>query len=428
MSTFSKVSQLSTILFIILIILAIAAQKPAYAQINSTPLTSQANSPDRKADSTVKEIDAIDLARKVFRIKTPAKDSVKYVPGKVYVSAIPGVGYAILTGFTAVTTGNFAFYTGSSTNENISAIQANLEYSQNNQFIPYIISNIWTKDNKYNILGDYRYFKYSMYTYGLGGNSPTDNPDYFYYNFVRIYQMVLKQVFPDLLIGPGYNLDYHWDIAEDPAFANLIPKSENDYYRYGSPSTTISSGLSVNLLYDTRRNQINPIGGSSYVNVIFRDNFQFMGSDQNWSSLYADFRKYIEWPRGSKNILALWNYEWLTTSGKPPYFDLPSTGWDTYQNAGREYIQGRYRGLDYLYMEAEYRFNISRNRMFGAAFFANIESASDWPSNSFKTFVPGGGATLRIKVNKHSDTFFVVGYGWGVNGQSGLCFNLGEYF
>ncbi|MFX6751336.1 hypothetical protein ABTH43_19640, partial [Acinetobacter baumannii] len=84
-------------------------------------------------------------------------------------------------------------------------------------------------------------------------------------------------------------------------------------------------------------------------------------SDNNWQSLLIDARKYAHFPKGSKNTLAFWTYDWFTISGKPPYLNLVSTASDTYLNMGRGYIQGRFRGENLLYMESEYRFGISRN-------------------------------------------------------------------
>jgi hypothetical protein len=127
-------------------------------------------------------------------------------------------------------------------------------------------------------------------------------------------------------------------------------------------------------------------------------------------------------------VLAIWSYDWLTLSGKPPYLDLPATGWDTYNNTGRGYIQGRFRSENMLYLEAEYRFVISRNGLFGGVAFANVQSFSDYPSREFSKLWPAAGAGLRIKVNKHSDTNIAIDYGIGVDGSKGFFVNLGEVF
>ena len=130
--------------------------------------------------------------------------------------------------------------------------------------------------------------------------------------------------------------------------------------QYGYSTTEKASGLSFIAKYDSRRNPINPQKGI-YASVLFQPKFKFMGSDANWQSLLLEFRTYIPFPRGSRNILAFWSYNWFTLGGTPPYLLLPSTAWDEFSNTGRGYIQGRFRSLNMIDQEAEYRFVVSRN-------------------------------------------------------------------
>jgi hypothetical protein len=129
-----------------------------------------------------------------------------------------------------------------------------------------------------------------------------------------------------------------------------------------------------------------------------------------------------------RHILAFWNYEYLTLSGNLPYQVLPSTGWDTYGNTGRGYIQSRFRGTNMLYMESEYRFPLSRNGLFGGVVFANVQSFTEPTSNRFEVALRGGGIGFRLKLNKHSDTNVAIDYAWGVNHSRGFFVNLGEVF
>ncbi len=145
-------------------------------------------------------------------------------------------------------------------------------------------------------------------------------------------------------------------------------------------------------------------------------------------SLLIDLRHYIPWPRNSENILAFWSYNWLTLGGDPPYLDLPSTGWDTYGNTGEGYIQGRFRSKNMLFVEAEYRFKVTSNGLFGGVVFANAQSFTEWPSNTFQTIAPAAGLGLRVKFNKYSRTNIAIDYGFGQNGSQGVFVNLGEVF
>jgi outer membrane translocation and assembly module TamA len=127
-------------------------------------------------------------------------------------------------------------------------------------------------------------------------------------------------------------------------------------------------------------------------------------------------------------LLALWSYNWLTFDANAPYLDMPSTGWDTYSNTGRGYIQSRFRGKNMLYFEAEYRFPILRNGFLSGVVFANAQSFTDYPSNRFTTIAPAAGGGLRFKLNKHSGANLCLDYALGLNGSNGLSVNIGEVF
>ena len=342
---------------------------------------------------------------------------------KLHVSGSPAIEYSTQTGLAFNTTFNFAFYTSTHPEQNISSVLVAPAYTQKQQIIIPAQLSIWSKDNKYNFIGDWRFMKYPEDTYGLGGYSQYNNGYKLNYNYVRFYQFVVKTIGKDLYAGIGYQLDNHWNIHELAVPAGYI----TDFQKYGFNSSSRSSGLSVDFLYDNRRNSINPEGGF-YSNIVLRQNMQWIGSDQNWTGLLIDVRKFIRLSPHSKNILAFWSYNWLTLSGHPPYLDLPSNGWDTYGNTGRGYPQSRFRSNNMIDLETEYRFAISRNGLIGGVVFANAETYSEVSNNSFQVIQPGYGAGLRLKFNKFSRTNICIDYGFGAHGSSGLFLNLGEVF
>ena len=118
--------------------------------------------------------------------------------------------------------------------------------------------------------------------------------------------------------------------------------------------------------------------------------------------------------------MAFWSWNEFTYGGKVPYFDLPSVGWDEYSNTGRGFIQGRFRGIDIIYLEGEYRFDILRNGLIGGVVFCNGESVPNYPSGSFTAIHVGKGIGLRIKMNKYSDTNLCIDYGIGDGGSRGF--------
>lgn len=351
--------------------------------------------------------------------KKKGKEIKKEVPKKVLFSFVPAIGYTLSTGFVGLLSANAAFYLSDTATTNISSMSTSFNYSQYHQITVPVQANIWTKDNGFNIIIDWRYFKYPQDTYGLGAHSLESNADKINYSHIRLHQSVLKKIAGAFYLGAGFMLDKRWKIIEEG--------SNEDVSAYGLSNKSVSSGFLVNVLYDSRKNSINPRGGF-YANMRYRDNLTFLGSNTNWQSLVLEFRKYINFPAGSRNTLALWNLNWLTLTGKPPYLDLPSTSWDPSNNTGRGYIQGRFRSPDMLYFETEYRFALTQDGLLGGVVFGNAQSFSNWPSAKFDRIIPGAGLGLRIKVNKASRTNIAIDYGFGVKGSHGLFVNLGEVF
>lgn len=294
-------------------------------------------------------------------------------------------------------------------------------------------SNIWLNKNRINLLGDWRYYLYPTTTYGLGGQTSLANNNLVNYSFVRIYEQASKRFLPNFYIGLGYGIDWHFDMS-----VKNTSGSGTDFQNYNhNRKRTISSSPILNITYDSRDNINNPHRGN-YANIVMHSNLKILGSNRTWQSLQIDLRKFIRLSHNGRHTLALWSYNWFTFGGKAPYFDLPSTGWDTYSNTGRGYIQSRLRGTSLVYVETEYRYTITKNGLFGGVIFANAESVADYnpavinPTNlfatKFTTILPAAGLGIRIKINKVSRVNFALDYGWGVGGSHGFFFNLSEVF
>ncbi len=373
------------------------------------------------------QLDLVDLGRSFLQgYHTRRIDTLQQKEGKLHISALPVAGYTLQTGFAGVLSSNFAFYASQQGETNLSTILTSVTYSQYHQVIFPIQADIWTKGNRYNIITDWRFLHYPSLTYGLGGNTPADSADNIDYGYLRLHQAILRTLGKDFYGGLGYDLDYFWNIRE------LEPSNQKPtgFETYGWTKNAVASGLSLHLLYDSRRNPINPEKGN-YLSLIYRPNFTLLGSDNNWASLVMDARKFIPFPKdnGNHNVLALWSYDWFTLgSGRPPYLLLPSTGWDPYSNTGRGYIQGRYRSLNMLYLESEYRFGITGNGLLGGVAFVNAQTFTEPDTDRYAYVQPGYGMGLRISLNKFSRTNLCIDYGWGSHGSRGFFVNLGEVF
>jgi hypothetical protein len=332
-------------------------------------------------------------------------------------------GYALVTGLQLVLTSNLSFYIDHSEGAKISSILMNNLYTEQKQLINLINSNIWTSKGKFNFLGDYRYYKFPTNTYGLGSSSTPADKQHVDYSYLKIYEVAMRKIDKNLSGGMGYDLDYHWNVSE----TRKDNGDSTDLEKYGFKKKSSSSGVTLNVQYDSRVNVNNPTN-ATYAFLELRTNLKALGSDVNWQSALLDVRKYIETSKRTHNVLALWSYNWITVKGDIPYFDLPSLGWDHYNNMGRGYVQGRYRAWNLVYAEAEYRFRLTKNGLLGGVVFANASTLTEYPNNQFEKVNPGAGFGMRIKMNKKSNTNFAVDYAFGVNGSRGLSFNLNEIF
>ena len=399
------------------------AQQNQSSGIPITKLSPQGTNPGSK-DTTlmvkgVKQQDLGDVIHKVFHTKS--KPQIDSITSKPQISVVPAIGYTLVTSFAVVVSGNIAFRNGPESR--ISTIVASASYTEKKQFIMPVQTSFWTKDNGYEFVGNYSYLKYPQSTYGLGSNSNFAEEDPMDYSLIQLYETILRHVGGNFYAGIGFDFDDHWDVSEKGNPDGTV----SDYAKYGEKARTISSGFTLNGQLDSRDNAINPSKGA-YIAIQLRSADKTFGSTKNWQSLIVDVRKYINFPDGSNNTLALWSYNWLIVGGKPPYLDLPATGWDANFATGRGYIQGRFRGNDMLYGEAEYRYRITADGVLGGTVFLNGESFNAEHGTSMQSIQPGYGPGLRIKLNKVSNTNISINYGFGNQGSKGLFISVGEAF
>ncbi len=373
---------------------------------------------------TAYQKDLIDIVKKWLRIrdqtiKTKGKQKI-YFSFLPFSTTVPGGnGNALITSTTAGT------YFGPRKTTNLSSATFAPYWNFDGRFGLPLRTSIWLPNNKLTVQGDTRFLYYPQYTWGLGSDHTNDEKLLVYYKYIRFYQNALKRIKPYFFAGLGYHLDYRLNIKTDDTAMNL---KQFTGYEYGTGSNSFSSGISLNALYDTRNNSLNPLPGA-YANLIYRINPSILGSNHSWHSLYIDLRKYVSMnPTNERqqNTLAFWSYLWTVFDDGVPYLDLPSIGYDPYDRSGRGIEQNRYRGKTLLYAETEYRRDITQNGLFGFVVFANINTVSGSKS-LLKAWHPAAGAGLRIKFNKGSNTNIGIDYAFS-KGYRTLMFSLGEAF
>lgn len=311
-----------------------------------------------------------------------------------------------------------------STRARYSSLSVSGNWSTQGQIQLQVRGDVFSGDEDYLLKADFRYLDTDRKTWGLGpiGTQQGEYPMSFLLN--RVYATVLRRTSGPVYLGLGYHFDDFGDIVDERAVAGeSTPFLE---YTGGTPSRTQASGVSLNLLADTRDNLVNPASGY-YLSGSFRDYVTSIGSDTNWQELWVEARVYPHAPKESSHVLAFWLYTWMTF-GPAPYLNLPSNGWDTYGRGARGYLAGRIRGANQIYVESEYRWSLTRDGLLGAVVFVNGTGTTREETNTFGRMDAGAGAGLRVKFNKNTNTNLTLDYGWGRGGSSGFFLGMTEAY
>jgi len=400
-------------------------------------------------DSTCvdKQKDLPDLLRQWMN-KPPKKPSLS--AGSLLL--VPVLSSNPANGFMFGVAGQYAFKTKGS-NSLYSSINGSLTYTTKNQVIFQLKNNAYVANNKFFLSGDWRFLIFSQATYGLGTNAPEDgilkyqfgingvNVDDdsliqpMKYNQVRFHQTISKQISGAFYLGFGYHLDYYYKIVDerlDTLAPDVLITSHYAYsVKYGfTPNKYVRSGLSLNLVMDTRDNLVNSYKGY-FLNVNYRLDPKFLGSDRAGNMLNVEWRSFHPLSKmNPRHSMTFWFLGTFSPVGDMPYLALPALGYDQRGRAGRGYTQGRYRGPNYLYAESEYRFPISDcGGILGGVVFVNANT-TDKPDRSVRLFdyvVPGYGFGLRMMIDKNSRTNLQVDFGFGKK-SSGVYFGAAETF
>jgi hypothetical protein len=340
----------------------------------------------------------------------------------VYFSFLPLSGASTNGNSFIVSSVNATFRLGSANNTNLSSVYF-IPYTNLSTRFGFIIKpNVYLNDNEWNMNGDLRIIHNDVETYGLGSNTSSDSGNLISNNQIRLYVNANRRVKDYFYIGLGYNLDHFYNINE-----NWMQSTESAFKRYGvgTGSSSTTSGIGPNFVYDSRANSNNPIDGY-YSSLSFRLNPNFLGSSSTWTSIYFDNRKYIPLSDHWHSVLAFWAVYW-GTFGNVPYLDLPTTAGDVSEKIGRGYVRWRYRGKQMLYGEAEYRFDITANGFLGGVVFTNVESFTQPNNNNFSYLLPAVGTGLRVKFNKKSNVNMTLDFAVGKNSFD-WHLSLGEFF
>ena len=356
-------------------------------------------------------------------------------PFEPLLAVLPAFAYNPTVGFLFGAVGIFGMYLGDPEDTTISSVQAMVLYTTKNQFITQINSTIMTGRNTWEFQGDWRFMIFNQDTFGLGtGHSPVsqgftlngigttaavEGAQHMDMNLLRFRQNALRNVWGALYVGPGLSFDRYYGIVDERLDLAASPPVVTSHYAYSvlegfGTKAYNTSGLSLNVLYDTRDSTINAYRGV-YASLSYQWNPTWFGSSKDSSLISAELRTYLSLSAAvPRNVLAFWVVAQGQVSGALPYLALPAIGWDQKNRTGRGWVQGRFRGTAEVYAEAEWRFRITDNGLLGGVVFANLSTFTR-PAVNYLGFVEAGeslfehprvagGVGLRIMQNRQSRT------------------------
>lgn len=392
-----------------------------------------------------KQTDAKEVISNFFRKKSTVADSAAKMHSNF--STLPSAGYNPSVGFAVGVTSTGGHVFGNPKTTTFSVVNANAYVSTMGLATFEAKNNIFTNDDIYNIQGGIQVGKTVALDYGVGtghrvqgdgsfalNDLPLDNnPDVFpiKYSYLKLSERIYRKIVEHVYAGAGVIFDKFSNIDDE---RKTGPRVNTHNFRYSTlndyPTSGYSaSGFLLNIEYNSRDHLNQPHTGM-YADVVLRMNEDFFGSEHKSLQLKTEFRKYWNLSKvNPEHIIAFWYWGTYLLNGTIPYLELPGTGSDASNRIGRGYTIGRFKGTSFAYSEAEYRFPLTKNKLFSGVVFTNAETASNSRNINLTEFIePGAGVGLRILFNKYSRSNLCIDYGVGNYGSKGIFIGLNEVF
>ena len=159
-------------------------------------------------------------------------------------------------------------------------------YTQNNQFAIIVNKERFFKQGTYRLAGEIAYHYFPDKFYGIGNNTVLEDEEDFTsqeFRFNPLFQRIL--FYSNLYVGFHYDYYYAEIVETEPGKildSGTITGSEGG----------LSSGIGLDVTWDTRDNNLYPTGGSLY-QFIAAFYGPTLGSDFTFYSYLVDLRQYV---------------------------------------------------------------------------------------------------------------------------------------
>lgn len=277
-----------------------------------------------------------------------------------------------------------------------SVIRLNSTYTQNHQFSIRPMFDVFTAGNKYSIRGLFQYTQFVENYWGVGRNLPSSNKESYSFKQHKAMVKVAKKFKQGLYLGADVNYENLYDLtyAETSTLKNANITGNHGYHVLG---------IGPILTFDTRNNLYYPNQGH-FIDVAATVYSKQVLSSSSFQNITVDARKY--YALNNTDVLAVQcytNFNW----GNVPYRLMGTLGNESYF---RGYYQGRYRDINAITLQAEWRKHIWGPA--GIVLFGGAGNVSANYANLVSHIKPMYGAGLRImaipreKINMRFDVAF----------------------
>ncbi len=338
------------------------------------------------------------------------KDSTKHRQLLVF----PVIAKSIETGWSFGSAGAYTFRVSKKdTLSRTSNFEALVLYTTKKQLVTAFLGTQYFKKEQYILNEQFSYSSFPDKFWGMGPESQDASEEAYKFQQFYTFLHLLRKVAPHLFVGLIFETQRVWDLEyEAGGLFDLEKVKGKEGYQV--------TGLGGSISFDSRNNAFAPTKGL-FSQLSFNHFGSFWGSDYVYSNVQVDMRKFI--PVSKKSVFALQFYG-MFNSGDVPIRSTAGLGG---AEKMRGYYEGRYRDLNLLLLQAEFRFPLFKR--FSAAAFGSAgdvsPSLSRFSANTFK-YAYGGG--LRIALNKKEKLNLRLDYGIGKGVNHGFYLQLGEAF
>ena len=297
-----------------------------------------------------------------------------------------------------------------------SSIPFSFAYSTNNSMQVSVKANVYGKEDKLRMTGEY-WLKIMPDNYwGVGYENATTrekSPEVtgYHRNWHQFKFKIVYRIFPNFYLGLNY------DNNETKATDVNEVMAEDQYYKEFGPDIK-NSGFGMVFRYDSR-----DFPENAYKGVLLELSGTLYGkhtpSNHIFQAVEFDYRQYQKIVREGSTLA--WEIKTRASKGDVPWTEMSMIGtpFDL-----RGYIWGHYRDYNMLFALAEYRYMFGRKKTrkngqnygpFGFAVWAGAGSVAPDYSEMIH-WLPNGGIGLRFEVQKRMNVR--IDYGLGRNSSA----------